>query len=95
MVEDCIANLISNKMGVLILPDDLLEFTTSRFTDAEVFAARHVNDVISINNKDCYIRLDVAQRGLGTGSCGPQTLEKYRIHGGTYRVAFWLKPVGH
>jgi len=93
--EDSIANLVANKTGILILPEDLVEFTTSRFTDAEVFAARHVNDLIPPNNDEYYVRLDVAQRGLGTGSCGPQTLEKYTIHGGTYRIAFWLKPVGY
>ena len=28
---------------------------------------------------ETYVRLDAAQRGLGTGSSGPDTLEAYRI----------------
>ena len=34
------------------------------------------------------IHLDIAHRGVGTASCGPDTLEKYRIPAGTYRFAY-------
>ena len=37
--------------------------------------------------------LDAATRGLGTGSCGPDTRPAYRIGPGTYRLAYWVFPV--
>jgi len=31
------------------------------------------------------VTLDVAHRGVGTASCGPDTLAKYRIKPGVYK----------
>ena len=36
------------------------------------------------------VHLDVAHRGLGTASCGPDVLPQYRITPGTYRFAYRL-----
>ncbi len=38
------------------------------------------------------VHLDVAQRGLGTGSCGPDTLARYRVGPGRHRWAWRLVP---
>ena len=32
------------------------------------------------------------KRGLGTASCGPDTLPQYRIPAGTHRFAYRLRP---
>ena len=37
-----------------------------------------------------WVQLDVAHRGLGTGSCGPRVAPQYRIPAGTFAFAFWL-----
>ena len=34
------------------------------------------------------VHVDIAHRGLGTASCGPDTLERYRIAPGTYTFAY-------
>jgi beta-galactosidase len=34
------------------------------------------------------VSLDVAQRGLGAASCGPDTLDRYRIGPGEYELTF-------
>ena len=39
-----------------------------------------------------HVYLDVGQRGLGTASCGPDTLEAYRLGAGTYRFSWRLSP---
>jgi hypothetical protein len=92
--SDSIEKVLENKNGLLIVPcDKNLSFHVSRYKDAEMFAARHINELTPSSNKLVYIRLDAAQRGLGSGSCGPQTLPKYQVNGGSYRIAFWLKPV--
>jgi beta-galactosidase len=36
------------------------------------------------------MHLDVAVRGVGTGSCGPDTRPKYLVGPGTYRWRWWL-----
>ena len=39
------------------------------------------------------MRLDQAQRGLGTASCGPDTLEQYRLLDSEYSFAYRLRLV--
>jgi beta-galactosidase len=36
------------------------------------------------------LHVDVAVRGVGTGSCGPDTLPAYRVGPGRYRWRWWL-----
>ena len=91
-LKQSMKDILRNKTGLLVVPhNEDLQFTVSRYTDTQVFAARHTNDLTP--GKAIYIRLDAAQRGLGTGSCGPQTLPQYQLNGGTYHIAFWLKHV--
>jgi len=72
----------------------LPQFSVSRLTETDVFRARHVHE-LDPSGETVYVRLDAAQRGLGTGSCGPQTLERYRVHGGrAYDIEFLIKPLG-
>ena len=40
--------------------------------------------------KELVVHLDVAHRGIGTASCGPDVLPQYRITPGTYRFAYRL-----
>ena len=39
------------------------------------------------------VQLDAAHRGLGTASCGPDTLPEYLVGPGTYRWSWTLVPV--
>jgi beta-galactosidase len=39
------------------------------------------------------VHLDVAHRGLGTASCGPDTLPRYRVGPGRYRWEWTITPV--
>jgi len=85
---------VEGRKGMLIVSSDkLLQFNVCRWTDTQIFKARHVDEV-EVSKDTIYVRLDAAQRGLGTGSCGPQTLPEYRVNSGTYEINFWLKPTG-
>jgi beta-galactosidase len=55
--------------------------------DAELFAARHPSDLTSLRRPRITQLFLGYQRGLGTASCGPDTLERYRIPAGTHVVA--------
>jgi len=91
----------STKAGAASLADDLggllvsraegaapFEASASHFTPADLFAARHTVDLTP--RPEVYLHIDVAQRGLGTASCGPDTLSQYRLQPGKYALAFSL-----
>jgi hypothetical protein len=40
------------------------------------------------------VHLDVAHRGLGTASCGPDTLPQYLVGPGTYKWSWSIGPLG-
>lgn len=78
-LESKIGNVIAGRKGVLLVSSGKMpQFTVSRCTDNQIFQARHAR-VSELNpSKDrIHVRLDSAQRGLGTGSCGKQFSRGY------------------
>lgn len=65
-------------------------FSASHFSASDLFAARHTNEIIP--RPEVFLHLDAAHRGLGTGSCGPDVLPRYRIRPGRHRLALRLGP---
>jgi beta-galactosidase len=43
--------------------------------------------------KETSLYLDAAHRGIGTGSCGPDTLPPYRVTARRVRFAVTLAPI--
>lgn len=72
--------------AVRFTPERLCEGSASHFTPHDLFAARHATDLTPC--AEVLVNLDVAQRGLGTASCGPDTLERYKIAAGEHVLAF-------
>lgn len=66
-------------------------FGASHFTAADLTAARHTNELTP--RDEVILSLDVAQRGLGTASCGPDTGEQYRLLDARYEFAFTIATV--
>ena len=64
------------------------EFSVSRYTADELSRCRHTNELKPIAGT--VVTLDLRQRGLGTASCGPDTLDKYTIPSGRHRFSFTL-----
>ena len=77
--------------GLRVEGDPTFEFSASHFTDDDLFRARHTPDLTP--RPEVFLNLDHAQRGLGTASCGPDTLERYRLRDARYRFAFILRPL--
>jgi beta-galactosidase len=75
---------------VRFTPAEPCEGSATRFTPEDLFAARHTTDLAP--RAEVIVNLDVAQRGLGTGSCGPDTLPRYRIAAGDHRLDFEIRP---
>jgi beta-galactosidase len=78
--------LSSGAAGVRFMPQRPCEGSVSHFTPDDLFAATHAHQLTP--RSEVLINLDVAQRGLGTASCGPDTLERYRIGPGVYELVF-------
>jgi beta-galactosidase len=66
----------------------LVEFNASHFTAEDLFAAHHTIDLVP--RPETILYLDLAQRGLGTASCGPDALEAYRLQARRYRWSYEL-----
>ena len=64
------------------------EFGASHFLASDLYAARHTYDLQP--RKETFLTLDFAQRGLGSGSCGPQTRDEYCLPPGKYSFDFDL-----
>jgi len=72
--------------AVRFTPAALCEGSLSRFAPEDLFAATHTTDLRPRN--EVRVNLDVAQRGLGSASCGPDTLDRYKIGAGDHRLSF-------
>lgn len=69
--------------------DEPLIFSVSHFTPADLFEAKHTKDLTP--RPEVVVSIDAAHRGLGTRSCGPDTLEKYQIKPGKYGLQFQVE----
>ena len=75
--------------GLRIELDEPRQVSVTHLRAADLAAATHDIDVVPV--AETVIHLDAAHRGLGTASCGPDTLPEYRLGAGTYRWAWTLR----
>jgi beta-galactosidase len=78
-----------NLLGqITIVPDSPINMSVSRYTQENMLAARHTCDLIDTSKGEggyYLLNIDCAQRGVGTATCGPDTLEQYRIRPGLFK----------
>jgi beta-galactosidase len=79
-------------VGMLLTPlrPGQMECSVSHFSADDLYRACHTHELRP--RRETMVNLDYRQRGLGTGSCGPDTLEKYRLPAGKYRFDYRLRP---
>jgi beta-galactosidase len=78
--------------GFRLTADRPRQFSATHFRAADLAAAKH--DVELTPRPETVIHLDVAHRGLGTASCGPDTLPEYLVGPGTYEWSWTITPLG-
>ena len=66
----------------------LLEFNATHFAAEDLYAAKHATDLAP--RAETIVYLDAAHRGLGTASCGPDTLDRYRVNARRYAFSYTL-----
>ncbi|RRD95670.1 glycoside hydrolase family 2 [Clostridiales bacterium COT073_COT-073] len=79
-----------NDMGVSVETDQQFAFRVSEYTSAELTDKRHDFELVKSGSTE--IRIDYKVSGLGSGSCGPELLEKYRLLEKELEFEFYLKP---
>jgi beta-galactosidase len=66
-------------------------FSAHHFTPDDLTKAYHTYDVPQ--RPEITVLLDACQRGLGTASCGPDTLDQYKIQPGAYKLSYAIIPL--
>jgi beta-galactosidase len=77
-------------LGLLVVPPRGGEFSVSHYSAGDLYAAKTRTDLV--RRPETLVHVDFWNRGVGTGSCGPDTLPRYRIGSGRHRFAFRLRP---
>ncbi len=63
-----------------------LEANALHFTSGDFFRAKHTTDLKP--RAETILTIDAAQRGIGSASCGPDTLQEYRVTQRRYRWSY-------
>ncbi|KAF2033742.1 intracellular beta-galactosidase BgaD [Setomelanomma holmii] len=57
----------------------VFDFQASHYRAKDIAAAGHPHELRRMKREDVVLRLDAEHHGLGSGSCGPRTLEEYAL----------------
>ena len=79
-------------LGILFVAGEPMECSATHYAARDLFAALHTVNLKA--RPETLVTLDVHQRGLGTASCGPDTLPQYRLGPGTYTFSYRIRPLG-
>jgi beta-galactosidase len=77
--------------GLRLVLDQPRQVSVSHFRAADLADGSH--DVDLTPRAETVVHLDAAHRGLGTASCGPDTLPAYRLPPGTYHWSWSLRAI--
>jgi len=75
--------------GIRIAGSSTFDFGAAHHGVDQLWKARHTCDLV--RRPEVYLTVDIAQRGLGTAACGPDTLECYRLRPGPYGLELELR----
>jgi beta-galactosidase len=81
------------KTSLTIRPSSPVNFSVSRYTQENLLKALHTIDLVDISAGESgyyFLNVDIAQRGVGTATCGPDTRPEYRIWGGMYKMRLFI-----
>lgn len=69
----------------------LFDFQASHYEMRDVAASNHPYELRKKKREDVILRLDACHHGLGTGSCGPKTLDKYALFTREFQMELLLQ----
>jgi len=68
--------------------DEPRQVSVTRYRAADLATATHPDELVA--QPGCVVHVDAAHRGVGTASCGPDTLPEYLVGGGTHTWSFLI-----
>lgn len=77
--------------GLSVWGEKPFEFSVSPFTDENIDAAGHINELK--RNGTVTVHLDALQSGVGTATCGPGVLAPYLVPVKEYLFSFEIRPL--
>lgn len=77
--------------GVRITLDVPRQVSVTHIPAPALAVATHDVDVQPV--AEAVVHLDAAHRGVGTASCGPDTIDRYKLRPGVYRWSWTLEPI--
>jgi beta-galactosidase/evolved beta-galactosidase subunit alpha len=80
-----------NGAGLKVSGAPLFNFSAHNYTLENIQEAKHTHELEKSGFVSLY--LDHKQCGIGSGSCGPDTFEKYRINEGEFAFKLELNPI--
>jgi beta-galactosidase len=89
---ECIDERRGQRLRIEVLLPAALHCSATHYRAADLYAATTFTELRPRN--ELRVHLDVAHRGLGTASCGPDVLPQYRIPTGRFEFAYSLCIVG-
>lgn len=86
--------LKGNSKKLHIFSESTFSFNLSKYAKEDLWKCEHHNELIDLSkgkNGKYILSVYAGLRGVGTGACGPDTLEQYRIKPGKYslKLALW------
>ncbi len=81
--------LLTMDSGIRFVADSEFEFNVSEYTSEALTEANHIDELKS--NHKTNVRIDYKVSGIGSNSCGPQLLEKYRLGKEKVHFSFYVK----
>ena len=69
--------------------DTEFSFSLLPYTAQDLYKCHHTSELVDLSKGSegkWILVIDAAHRGVGTGACGPDTLEQYRVRPGTYKL---------
>jgi beta-galactosidase len=68
----------------------LFDFMACHYDVIDIFEAKHPYELEEKRKEYVVLRLDAEHHGLGTGSCGPKTLDQYALKMEEFEFGFVL-----
>lgn len=77
--------------GFMIEGEEPVLYSISRFTTENLTEAKHTYDLEPIDG--IVLNIDMAQNGIGSGSCGPKNLDKYELKPEAFEFGVIFRPL--
>lgn len=84
---------ISNEqgMGLRFTARNEFSFNAAHYTPEDLTKSNHTYDLI--RSKETIVHIDYKMSGVGSNSCGPDLLDKYRFNEKEFMFELNIKPV--